>query len=221
MSRFAVGLDLGQANDFTALSVLERIASNQREVLYHVRHLERVRDVPYPSIVSKTTEIMRSPALAGRATLVIDQTGCGRPVFDMFKVARLKPIGVQIHGGDSTAHEGDTWRVPKRDLVGSLQVLFQSSRLKISTKLPLASVLQAELLNFKVKIDPRTAHDNYSSWRETSHDDLLLSVALAAWWAETAAPKPMPQLVIPRPAPEDMVVPPWRISAYQPSIPRY
>ncbi|MFA5408542.1 MAG: hypothetical protein WC343_07195 [Bacilli bacterium] len=103
---------------------------------------------------------------------------------DLFGQAGLNPIGVLIHGGDKASHEGGTWRVPKRDLVGSLQVLFQGGRLKISKKLPLSTVLQAELLNFKVKIDPKTAHDSYSAWREQEHDDLVLSVAMAAWWAE-------------------------------------
>jgi len=183
-----VGLDLGQSNDYTALSVLERLEpeGDGAEAPYHVRHLERVRNVPYPQIVSKVSEIMRSPALTGNAALVVDQTGVGAPVVDLFRRARLDPVGVLIHGGDKASSEGDTWRVPKRDLVGSLQVLFQSERLKISKKLPLASVLQSELLNFKVKIDPVTAHDSYSAWREQDHDDLVLSVAMAAWWAEQA-----------------------------------
>ena len=179
-----MGLDLGQSSDYTALSVLERLKpeGDEKEAAYHVRHLERVRSVPYPVIVSKTTEIMRSPALAGNAALVVDQTGVGAPVVDLFRQAGLSPVGVLIHGGDKASREGDTWRVPKRDLVGSLQVLFQSGRLKISKKLPLASVLQTELMNFKVKIDPVTAHDSYSAWREQDHDDLVLSVAMAAWW---------------------------------------
>jgi len=184
MTKFFIGLDLGQSNDYTALSVLERIKSGLPEAIYHVRHLERVRNVPYPEIVSKVSEIMRSPALAGNATLVVDQTGVGAPVVDLFRQARLDPVGVLIHGGDKVSSEGVTWRVPKRDLVGSLQVLFQAERLKISKKLTLASVLQAELLNFKVKIDPKTAHDSYSAWREADHDDLVLSVAMAAWRGE-------------------------------------
>jgi len=186
MSKFYVGLDLGQSSDYTALSVLDQVAPGS-ESSYQVRHLERVRGVPYPQIVSKVTEIMRSPALAGQAALVVDQTGVGAPVVDLFRQAGLDPVGVLIHGGDKASHEGDTWRVPKRDLVGSLQVLFQGGRLKISKKLPLASVLQNELLNFKVKIDPVTAHDSYSAWREADHDDLVLSVAMAAWWAEQTA----------------------------------
>ncbi len=179
-------MDLGQARDFTGLSVLERIKPevDAKETAYHCRHLERVRNVPYPQIVSKVTEIMHSPALEGDTVLIIDQTGCGRPVFDLFDQAGLEPIGVQIHGGDRATNEGNLWRVPKRDLVGVLQVLIQSQRLKISKRLELGAILQAEMLNFKQKIDPVTAHDSYSAWREQDHDDLVLSVALAAWYAE-------------------------------------
>jgi hypothetical protein len=77
-----------------------------------------------------------------------------------------------------------TGRVPKRDLVGVLQVLLQTERLKVSRKLALGPILQQEMLNFRVKIDSITAHDSYAAWREGQHDDLVLSVSLAAWWGE-------------------------------------
>jgi hypothetical protein len=32
-----------------------------------------------------------------------------------------------------------------------------------------------------MNIYPMTAHDGYSAWREKDQDDLVLSVALAAW----------------------------------------
>ncbi len=185
MTSFFVGLDLGQSNDYTAVSILERVGDH-RENSYQVRHLERVRNVPYPQIVDKVSSMMHNPTLEDSAYLVIDQTGVGAPVVDLFQQAGLRPIGVLIHGGDKATHEIGTWRVPKRDLVGTLQVFFQSGRLKISKKLPLASVLQTELLNFKVKIDPVTAHDSYSAWRDNEHDDLVLATALACWWAERA-----------------------------------
>jgi hypothetical protein len=47
-----------------------------------------------------------------------------------------------------------------------------------------APVLMKKLLNFKVKIDPKTAHDSYSVWRENPHDDLVFAVALAYWLGE-------------------------------------
>lgn len=214
MARFFVGLDLGQASDYTALAVLERLAQpGKTEAYYHVRHLERVRNVPYPDVVDKTLAMMRSPALAGTSALVVDQTGVGAPVVDLFRRAHARLNAVLIHGGDTQTSDGQTWRVPKRNLAGVLQVLFQSGRLKISKKLPLAGTLQAELMNFKVKIDPVTAHDSYSAWREADHDDLVLAVALACWYAETAAPKPQPQLVMPRAT--EKIKPAWLIGSRQ------
>jgi hypothetical protein len=76
------------------------------------------------------------------------------------------------------------YRVPKRDLVSAVQVLLQSERLKIVRSLPEAATLRSEFQNFRVKIDPRTAHDSYSHWREAEHDDLVLATALAAWFRQ-------------------------------------
>jgi hypothetical protein len=182
MSNYIVGLDLGQANDYTALCIIEKL---QREdgAVYHIRKLERTRGTPYPEIISKVTRVMQSPELVG-STLIVDQTGVGAPVVDSFRQSGLKPIGIMIHGGDGVTHDGNTWRVPKRDLVSCLQVLNQNHRLKTPLKLVLSRILTGELLNFRVKIDPATAHDSYSAWRDQDHDDLVLAVALACWWGE-------------------------------------
>jgi hypothetical protein len=75
-------------------------------------------------------------------------------------------------------------------------VLLQTGRLKVASKLKLGPVLSEEMLNFRVLIDPMTAHDSYSAWREEDHDDLVLSVALAAWYGENG-PKPLPIVRIP------------------------
>ena len=186
---FFIGLDLGQASDYTALIIIQRLIE-AGESVYHVRRLERIRGEPYPDIAKKVLAVQKAPALAGKADLVVDQTGVGRPVVDLLREAGLNPIPIAIHGGATVGREGRDWKVPKRDLVGVLQVLLQSGRLKVSNKLKLGPVLQAEMLNFKVKIDPVTAHDSYSAWRDNEHDDLVLSAALAAWWAERQ-PKPV------------------------------
>jgi hypothetical protein len=180
MVSFFVGLDLGQSSDFTALSVLEQVKSN-REPDYYLRRLERVRGLDYPAIVRKVARVMKSRELISNATLIIDQTGVGRPVFDLFVQAGLNPIGVSITGGDSTSNIGREWHVPKRDLVSVLQIMLQNERLKISNRLKLADALQSELLNFQMKISD-AGHDSYAA-KGSLHDDLILSVALAAWYA--------------------------------------
>ena len=44
-----------------------------------------------------------------------------------------------------------------------------------------------ELQNFQVKIT-LSANETFGSWREGIHDDLVLAVSLAAWWAEKHPP---------------------------------
>ena len=177
---YTIGLDLGQSKDYTALIILETLRSPGREDIYNIRNLERTRGTPYTTIVDRTKEIMHK--LPG-ATLVVDQTGVGAPVVDMFRKANLNPAGVLIHGGATESRAGRTYNVPKRNLVGVVQVPLQNKRLQIADN-PLREILVQELLNFKVKIDPETTHDSYSAWRENDHDDLVLATALAIWWAE-------------------------------------
>lgn len=69
-------------------------------------------------------------------------------------------------------------------LVSTIQVLLQTKRLKIAPALPEAQTLVEEMTNFQVRIS-QAGHDSYGAWwREGSHDDLLLAVALACWAAE-------------------------------------
>jgi hypothetical protein len=151
-----------------------------------LRHLERFElGTPYPEIVERVGAMLRTEPLRGRrCALVVDSTGVGAGVVDMFVHAGLYPIPVTIHGGDTVHYQRPGYRVPKRDLVGAVQILLQSERLKIVRSLPEAAILRSELQNFRVKIDPRTAHDSYSHWREAEHDDLVLATALAAWFRQ-------------------------------------
>jgi hypothetical protein len=191
-----IGVDLGQARDYTAISILEQRqkfrtapfqGQKEGDPFYHVTFLERIKlNTPYPEQIKRVREVFNS-ILKQRGiepTLVLDATGCGRPIYDEFKAAGFRPKGILIHGGDSVTRDGDLFNVPKRDLAGVLQILYQQGRIKVSSKLPEAKTLTKELLNFKVKINIQTGHDSYEAWRGSEHDDLVLSVACAAWWCE-------------------------------------
>ncbi len=124
----------------------------------------RVREVRHPS-------------------LVVDQTGVGRPVVDLFRQARLRLIPVTITGGEKQSRGEDGYHVPKRNLVSALQIAFQAGKLRIAKDLVEAETLVKELLNFRAKINS-SGRDTYEAWREGMHDDLVLAVSLACWWAE-------------------------------------
>jgi hypothetical protein len=179
MSKNYIGLDLGQQSDYTALSVIQPVTV-AGVVQYHVKHLERFKlGTPYDVQVGRVREIF---GLIEDPVLIVDQTGVGRAVYDMFNCTGLDPIGISIHGGDQVVRDGSTYRVPKRDLVAALTIVFQAKRLKIAAGLPEAETLQTELLNFKIKVNLK-GHDTYEAWRESVHDDLVLSVAMAVWYA--------------------------------------
>jgi hypothetical protein len=187
-SHYFIGLDLGQAQDFTAVAIIERPYGP--EVRHHVRYLRRFPlGTPYPEIVEQVVKLAGHPALCN-PDLVVDQTGVGRAVVDLFREAYLigDLVPVLITGGHTVSYGGSSsWHVPKKELVSGLQVLLQAQRLRIAKGLPEADTLAQELRNFKVKITV-AGNETFESWRERDHDDLVLAVALAAWWAERTAP---------------------------------
>lgn len=179
-----IGLDVGQARDYSALAILRKAGKR-----YEIVHLERLAlDTPYPAQVEHVFQIMhKKPLDRANKVLAIDYTGVGRPVVDLAQDRGLNPVGIAISGGNSVNWNDDKTRatVPKRDLVSLMQIFAQNDRLKIANGLQAGPILAAELQSFKVKIDTRTAHDSYGAWREGEHDDLILSVAIALWTAES------------------------------------
>jgi hypothetical protein len=121
--------------------------------------------------------------------VVVDQTGVGRPVVDILREAGIDPVAVTIHGGDQVVRVAEReFRVPKRNLVGSVQAAMQARRLRAAASLADWPALKRELTTFKARIS-LAGHDSYGAggtdeWRQHPHDDLVLSVALGIWYGE-------------------------------------
>ena len=190
---YFLGLDLGQTRDFTALAVLERqppadAGTAVEPPEYALRHLHRFPlGTPYTEIVPAVAALTRAGPLA-ESPVVVDQTGVGRAVVDLMRRALGWVVPVTITGGHAvTMSEDRSFHVPKKELVTCLQVVLQSRRLRIARTLHEAAVLVRELQQFQVKITA-AAHETFGVWREGQHDDLVLAVALACWWAERNPP---------------------------------
>lgn len=183
---FIIGLDLGQSSDPTAMAILEQFEDKKTyDKHYECRHLERIKlGTPYPAIVSRMVQITDTDELINNYSLVADMTGVGRPVVDLLREANLNVYGLTIRGGQGhTKDTGRTFTVSKRELVSVVQVVLQTGRLKIASSLPEATTLVNELLNFQVTVT-EAMNDTYQG-RQGVHDDLVLSVAMAAWYAES------------------------------------
>ncbi len=137
----------------------------------------------YPDVISRVARLLSSgPLKDKRVALLVDKTGVGAPIVDAFLQAGINPIAISIHGGEKVSRDRDGYRVPKRDLVSAVKVPLQNGRLSVAPTLAHAATLRAELANFRMKIDPATAHDSYSHWRDGDHDDLVLATAMACWF---------------------------------------
>lgn len=185
-----IGIDLASVQDFTALSILQS-KSERGKRSHHCGALQRWKE-PYPNTVAKVAAIAKRPAFRD-AVIVADQTGVGRPVVDMLREALpgRRVIGLTITAGSvaTRGEQKDDVRCPKKLLVSTLQVLFAEQRLTYSKELDLVPALQGELQAFRVKITAN-ANETFEAWRERDHDDLVLSLGMAAWVAENL-PRPL------------------------------
>jgi hypothetical protein len=193
---YVVGVDLGQSRDPTAIAVVRRLgrfggadALADGTELFQCGHLERLPlNTPYPEIVLHVKSLL--DRLPRGTELVIDYTGVGRPVFDMFEIAGIDPIGVLITGGTAESGDGRIFSVPKLNLVSGLQALLHEERLKIHKELPDAPVLISELQNFRVDFSP-SGQMTFNA-RSGAHDDLVLALAIATWRARKGGgPSPL------------------------------
>jgi len=193
-SQYYFGLDLGQTQDYTAMVAIDHITHEwivedektadrdiDFEYEYYLRYMKRYElRTSYTDIVRNVKKILYCGRFGEEPILVVDATGVGQAVMDVFHDADLDPIAIKIHGGEKVNQEGMEIHVPKRDLVGALMVHFQNDELKIARTLAESHTLSEELQNFRVKINTR-GHDSYEAWREGDHDDLVLATAIACW----------------------------------------
>jgi hypothetical protein len=194
-AQYAIGVDLGQRQDHSALAVVEhrRVFTGERDpvtwelkskVLRSVRHLERVPlGTSYEEVAQRVAWLARSPELADRCAVVIDATGVGAPVVEMVRRARAgcQMVPVVITAGESETHGGGYQRLPKKDLIAGLQISVEQGELRIAENLEEGDTLLEEMRSMRVNVGP-TGREKFGATAAGSHDDLVLAVALGVWW---------------------------------------
>lgn len=186
---YILGLDLGQVGEFTALVIVEKHGRHGEEdkATFHVREMRRYEPgTGYPKILADLAGLIEAGPLKGKKpAVIIDGTSAGAAVVEMFRrrmrEQRIELVAALITGGDADTRDDHWWRIPKRDLVSSVQAALQTQRLKIARELPESGTLIRELEQFKAKVVISAAADALVAWREGVNDDLVLALALAVW----------------------------------------
>lgn len=209
--RYWVSLDCGQAHDYSAALVSERvlppiardpIAQPRPELPeIHVGSISRAPlRTPYPKIakavVAKCAELEPVGAFGERRDvgLIIDAGGVGRAVRNLVReeISRRRDLP-RIHfwpvaatSGGRVTIGGGFINVPKRDLIAAAVVALQDGRLKIGD-VPNADLLRNELAEYRVKL---TKKGNEAYEGAGRNDDLVYALALATWaWSHTREEK--------------------------------
>ena len=189
-----VGVDIGRRQDHTAIAVLEerRLKTGWDganwtdifEIQMSVRHVERLPlGTSFTRVVERiktvTEALKESPPIA----VVMDATGVGGAVVEMLDRAGLgcELAPVTITGGDEVTESDGWWKVPKRELVTNLQVLLEERKLRVAGGIAEAATLVREMQEMRVKITA-SGREQFAARRKGEHDDMVMAVALAAWW---------------------------------------
>lgn len=186
---FCLAADLGQSQDPTAISVIQyrkatevtwkgRKSPGPSE--FHVRYLRRLPlGMSYVQQVREISSLLDRPPLIDGCEFVIDETGVGRPVGDLFALMHRRPTRVVITGGENQTRASARCYVPKSYLISLLDARLHTGELKIAADLAEASTLKEELRDFRRHIS--TAGRYSYEARVGKNDDLVLSLALAVW----------------------------------------
>jgi len=199
-----LALDLGQRQDFTALTTLscEWTIEGRDPVSWEWNLIPRLilRDIerfPLGTSYSSYTDTVEArlthisgliPAYTTqKVTLVVDAGGPGAPVIDELRRAglglTLKPL--IITGGHEPGVTPSGWyTVPRKVLLTNLILLIDNGKLVTPQELVDWPILLEELLG----LNAGTSQPNKSA----GHDDMVISLAIAAWQSTRQHPEILP-----------------------------
>jgi hypothetical protein len=188
---------------------------------YDLISLARYRGESYPSLVKRIGKLAADPRLrptiqvppravadgafymgsapvqAPKPRIVLDATGVGRAVVDMFVTPEVRAVADIV---PLTITAGESWRkdrwgntglmgywVAKRELVSLLVARLQGECLRFIPGDRLSAELEDELRNFRLKLSK--ANNEQFEAREGKTDDLVLAVSMAVWASEVGKGK--------------------------------
>ena len=198
MKPFFISVDFGSLTDYSAIQIIERILFQHRDPRgipnhlnqtptyqskYALRYTHRFPlNVKYETVLERVYDLQQSPQLLNKNHLIVDSTSSVYTVQTM-QSRGMNPIGIWYSHGNMAKKHLLGYTVPKEELINTLNMVFQSRRMEIPAENP---YLQQILKEFEHFVSKRTEHGNmtYEAAKESIHDDLVVSLAQAVWYAE-------------------------------------
>ena len=193
-----VAADLGQANDFTAVTVIKDealpivdgskiiVGPRNRSIVF----ADRFRGVSYVDVCDHLVRLRNAPPFGGKSELVIDGTSLGRVVSDILWDDGVDHHAVQMTGGQSWKKQGARYvNAGKTFMIENLSVLFASGDLKFAHDLPLRTEIEEDLASFSLQTTAAGNQIITQSRSAGGHGDLGISVIVGAFASQYLAAK--------------------------------
>lgn len=204
-TEYIIGQDIAKKYDYTTTVVHQIVpdiikGSYDNRIYFHQYCVFRDKQqLKYTDLPSYTAELMDALDLYGRSILLIDGTGVGEAVFDLYEDAQLDPLKIIFSGGNqvSTQRQRETakWSsskfgaisgyvVPKDDLVHALVAYADGGTLINTEGLKYAYDAEAQFANFVGRINEKTKNVKYGNADDEVHDDIVVADAMCCWYSQ-------------------------------------
>lgn len=211
MNEFIAFLDVARRSDCFVLMVSrnrQELVEGQPDQMTRlvaklsILYIDRWFALPYRAMVEKAARMLNHAELANNTDLLIDATGVGDPVVEMFHELGISALPIIVTGGKDVrevyngfgsiiAPAGDRLRglrairefhVPKADLAAAGEIMLQNRRVSIAKGLKYVEEFQKQLIHMNPRATP-AGNVKYESDDNKVKDDMAFCFIGTCWWA--------------------------------------
>ncbi len=200
--QYIVAQDIAKNVDYT-VTVVHQItprvvegSATGRIFYYQEKVFQDMVRLKYTELAEYTRELMQAANVMHDCSLVIDGTGVGGPVFDLYDEAGLDPLKIIFTSGESISVQSGTrvgqskfgmiqgYGVPKADLIGALVVAMEQGRMVRAEGVPYEQQEMEQYQNFVGRINEKTKYVKFGNAQDEIHDDIIVADAMAVWYGD-------------------------------------
>ena len=152
------------------------------------------RRLSYMELGEYTKEMMQSLSFGDNCSLIIDGTGVGEAVYDIYRSLGLDPLKIIFTSGETAAVEQERpqfsrrfgavsgYKVPKVDMISAAQVIFQQGRIRFAENIDFRDECFQQLQSFVGKVNEKNHNVKYENLTDDIHDDFVTMIIQACWY---------------------------------------
>jgi hypothetical protein len=181
-----ISLDPAQLRDWSALAVIDmQYRPDEKRFGYDLIGMNRKQGLRYDLIVDWVARVLKRPEFnpGGQPPeFILDATGVGVAVRDMFAAKGVRLKAVTITAGEAYSRAGSTINIGKARLIGSFLGAFDAGKVRVNPNMPIWPALEREMLSFRAEMNAQGRAKFEAEQGE--HDDMLFALAMAVWYGE-------------------------------------